>query len=288
MLLIAVLLLLASFCAMPEMLLKEYDVAEEQKEEIGTFLAEILQVKVPTIVKSAKLKDKRVYVTCEGVEVLALVILGIEDNIVYGCSVLQDDCETLLDTELTDEEAWRTCLPALDYYHVAPERKEFIMSHRKRGAEALIAFTKRYEYKDLACRQAFLNVAVSARKGKVREVEYQPPRIPTEKPVENIPKEEAVRHATDFLRNNWYLGGLSPKVTQEDRRLVQKVIAPPNKLFVLPPKEFVRQGVNWSESRYSWEVPFEYQEGARTFQSVLWVDIETGEVIGGSGKVEGE
>ena len=136
-----------------------------------------------------------------------------------------------------------------------------------------------YSFNNMPCRDRSFSLAVFPEKASVHIKEFEDYRIvpPDEEPQCPISKDEAVSAV-----KAWFVGAspsyvLSPKVESGVVSKIQKVIALPNRCFVLGKKDPDCRG---TKAQYCWEVPFSWMECSDLCNGVLWVSLEKGEVIG--------
>jgi len=130
------------------------------------------------------------------------------------------------------------------------------------------------------CRGSRLRIQVGASSGILENFSYAPPIAPRQKPLKRLPKERAVEIAKEWLEKCSYFSGKNAQVTQ-DLTQVAEVIAPRNDLV---PNLQPVQDEDCDKTYYCWEVPFAFVERDHAFSAWLWVNMDTGEVIGLRGK----
>ncbi len=142
---------------------------------------------------------------------------------------------------------------------------------------------RRYSFNNVPCRDRSFSLTVFPEKASIHIEAFEdyPIVLPDEEPQWSISKDEAVSAV-----KAWFVGAspsymLAPKVESDVVSKIQKVIALPNRCFVLGKKQPDCRG---TKAQYCWEVPFSWMECSDVFNGVLWVSLGKGEVIGGTTK----
>jgi hypothetical protein len=182
---------------------------------------------------------------------------------------------------ISESQAWETCKPFLAYLGIEQERATYDLKLLRDDSGRDFWFLSRdFVYEEIPCRGSRLRMQIAASRGVIENFYYAPPFPPPNKPLRKLSKESAIETATKWLAKSMYFGEKSAKVT-EDLAQVVEVIAPPNDLV---PDLAPLGNEDSSKMRYCWEVPFDFEEGGHPLSDWLWVDVETGRVIGIRGK----
>jgi len=188
-----------------------------------------------------------------------------------------------IDDAITADAAWQAAQPVLAYYGLSYAREEFRFQmgdsepegNDLYGAYWYIEYD--YTYNGLPCRYNTFRVKLSAYSGTILTVHNAPIIVPKE-PQQKISKTKAIEQAKAWLEERLYLKGKQPTVDETAPDRIEEVIARPNRSYVVDGE--APEMKLTEEAFYCWEVPFEFIEDGNTFRRSVWVNIETGQVIG--------
>lgn len=223
------------------------------------------------------------------------VKIGKSDGIIYsytrrarGRDVLDEPGirGRTIEDAISAEAAFEAALPILRYYGLPTSPENYTIGLGDVGQveapddlyAALWDVSGKFQHKGVPSRWGRVRIAISAHSGSVISVRYDPLIVPRE-PQVRISKVEAVQSAKGWLAERKYFVDKRPTVEEQGLERIEEVIAVPNNAYLLP-GEVSRAQNDPVQSFYCWEVPFTFVEHEHTFKSYLWVNVETGEVIG--------
>ena len=190
---------------------------------------------------------------------------------------------------ISDDAAFSAVIPLLEYYDLPVNKSEYqidFIDINGENEDDLYGCSWSISYylklNGIPCRTRFVNISVSAA-AKVIEGFIFRPVISPENTLDNaITYASARQLALDWILEQPYLTGEGlPTLTGDNNNGIQ-VIAPEYNILVPNESEATEQ----PKTYYCWEVPFTYKEFDYTPEAVVWVDIQTGEIVGGGEKEE--
>ncbi len=217
--------------------------------------------------------------------------------ITYSWSILwtalPDHEDKRREDAISAEEAFTVALSYLRYHGLPGAPEEYDVFFDQAGGDSAAAtkdlgghswvIHRDFTHKGVLCRGRRMVVRVCPYYARVQMLYYRPVVIP-EVPVRRIAREDAVASARAWLDTHQYFEGKEPHLTEADVGDILEVIALPNAWFNLESGSEPIEGQ--VRSFHCWEVPFHFTEYGGTisehvFRARVWVNIETGEVIGG-------
>ncbi len=185
-----------------------------------------------------------------------------------------------IEDSISAEEAFGTAVPYLEYYDLSLERDQYriVLEDLGEDREGSWSIWGKFSHEGRPCRDRGVNVMVSAYSNHVQLFVYKPMEIPVQ-PTRRISKEQAVKSAEAWTKTLNYFEGKEPRFTGIKMSDIVEVIASPNRKYIREAEAEPPEGE--IQSFYCWEVPFAFTDHQHEFRRRLWVNIETGVVIGG-------
>lgn len=222
----------------------------------------------------------------------AKVCVDIKDGTVYryvdmGDWTKEEDLqEKSIREAISVEQAFAAAVPMLTHFGLPLTFGEYDVSLVNMGPksgetrleDALWWVKKDFSHQGVPCRGCDIAIVLSPFSGKLLMLGYDPPIIP-QAPVKRITKMEATENARIWLEANKYIGPSNPVVDSGALDEIKYVIALPNDFGIPVHEAEPEEGP--VKSFYCWEVPFYYTQDDNTFEARIWVNVETGQVIGG-------
>ncbi len=187
---------------------------------------------------------------------------------------------------LSVQDAFQSALPVLQYYKLSASINDYkAMSPQTNLGDlshARWVFAQEFSFEGVPFRLSGIIVAVTALSGMVRDFAFLPVIEPEPRHAEPISKEAAIGSATLYLEGSRFFADRRMSYPCDLNTRIQAVVAFPNRNFDgAPPAD----GVDRSKAYYCWEVPFEWgiSAGEAQHKCVLWIAMDSGKFIGGTG-----
>ncbi len=182
-------------------------------------------------------------------------------------------------------DAFTAIIPLLAYLGLSTSQSDYEIAFSDIGGEThndlqgcTWGVRQTIHVNGVLCRSCIFLGRVSAASGAIFSFRYWP-IIPQENTsTATISYAEARQTAINWLATQIYLTGASPTLTGDENN-GQQVIAPNINGFDI--SNLLEEQTESTKTYYCWEVPFEWTErGDHTVPGVVWIDVETGAVIG--------
>ena len=184
---------------------------------------------------------------------------------------------------ISEAAAFAAMTPLLQYLDLSTTQSDYDIVFEDMGGETendlwgcVWIVHREMELNGIPCRTRVFTGLVSAASGAIFTFRNRPV-IPPENTLNGDVTYAVARQATQSWLSAWpYFSAASPTLAGDENEGV-KVIAPQENHFAPADDEQTAP----TKTYYSWEVPFEWTEwGDEQFEGVVWVNVETGEVVG--------
>ncbi len=273
-------------------LLPCWSVAEESPaaQEARNFLEQALGITVTTIVEKPSVTYDVIGLPYRLLTADATYDVWVSENAsaIYGYArrgmFVNENLEgkTTADA-ISEDRAFATIVPVLNYLDLSTAKSDYHIDFQDMGGGAgnslegcFWSVSREMALNEKPCRTRTFIGVVAAASETVYIVRYSP-SIPPENQLNVVITYQAARQAAqDWLAEEPYFTVASPILLDDDGE-GEQVIAPQQNFFAIDEEEQTSPTATY----YSWEIPFEWTEwGDAQFNGVVWVDIETGEVVG--------
>ena len=188
---------------------------------------------------------------------------------------------------ISEEYAFNAIGPVLNYLDLSTSKSDYYMSFRDMGTEGdedddlwgcMWIIRKEMELNGIPCRGRGFSGSVSGASQTVNIFRYLPTIMPENQSNVVVSYTEARQNALNWLQEHPYFETASPFLVGDENTGVQ-VIAPQHQMFELNEAEQTEA----TKTYYCWEIYFSWTEYNNDFNGVIWVNIDTGEIVGASG-----
>ncbi len=200
------------------------------------------------------------------------------------------------DDAISAEEAFASFLPLAQELKIPMKQEEYSLrfvdvneipaDNGKKSAKADLYgaywhLTLSLSYEGMPCRGRRVTARISAYSGRINLFLYYPVIVPS--PGERrVDRKQAVRLLKKWLEKKTYFSGpyREHRIPDDSKLRGKLVVACPNGF---PDSRISHeQRISPPAASVCWEVAFEYSERGHWFPAVVWVDADTGHVIGGT------
>ncbi len=203
----------------------------------------------------------------------------------WGCNELHLVEGKTHDDAISETEAFASVVPLLSYLGFSTEQNEYEIEFKDTAYQtdqrindlwgARWYIRKAFSLDGIKCRSRYLTIIVSAASGAVVGFHHNPV-IPPENTLNPIvPYSAAEQIALAWITAHPYFAEANPTIAADSSQ-EQIVIAQKYDFYG---ESMVGRTVPIS-TYYSWVVIFDFVEFGRAYQCGVWVNIETGEVVG--------
>jgi hypothetical protein len=210
---------------------------------------------------------------------------SVDGSIIYrymSDSLFADEEDTIkgktLEDAISDDEAFSAAVPILEFYELPTEKSEYQMDLIDPfseirgdlfGSEWFIE--KEIKLNGIPCRTRAIYIGISAASKKIVDFEYYP-IIPPENTLDNaITYASAQRKAWRWILVHFLTW---PALTGDANAGIQVIAPNLNRL------KSVYDETEPTKTFYCWEVPFTWKQWESTLNGVVWVNLQTGEIVG--------
>ena len=270
-------------------------------EKISDFLLQTLGITVTTITDTSSISydfigfphktftADKIYTIKSSVDGSAIYSYSKKERFVYKTDISVKTSEDAI----SDDDAFSVVVPLLEYFGLPTDKSKYRITFVDNADEveddlfgsswSIIHYMK---LNGIPCRKRILNISVCAAEKEVQSFFYRP-IIPPENTLDGaIPYASARQLALDWFAKQPSLtvGGL-PTIIDDANNSTHKgtqVIAPVYNIFSTSVSRLTEQ----PKTYYCWEVPFAWVDFTHIHNVVVWVNIQTGEIVG-AGEQEG-
>lgn len=197
------------------------------------------------------------------------------------------DGKTVADA-ISEETAFSAIIPVLSYIGLSINKSDYQMLFSDMGSKdgdeddlwgCVWRIYKEMKIDGKVCRFRGFNGVIAASSETIYTFRYRPVIYPENTLNDVITYIAARQSAASWLTTQPYFESAVPILSGDENAGIQ-VIAPEHNMF----DNNIPEATDSVKTFYCWEVPFTWTESeTEQFEGVVWVNVETGDVIGAAG-----
>jgi|GEM_PF-2190405 len=188
---------------------------------------------------------------------------------------------------ISETDAFTSAIPLLDYFGFSTQKHDYKMVFRDNAHKTTSSvedlwgaswdIRKDLNFNGILCRGRYVLVIISAASGKIVSFLHKPVIEPQNTMNVEITYAAAQQVALAWLMTAPHFTGKSPTINTTNTQ---------GEIVIAPKKDISQENTSCEDAEdaivtyYCWEVDFNFLENEKSNPGKIWVNVETGEVIG--------